>query len=206
MSENRHARPLIIGLTGGIGSGKSTVSKLFNSLGAQIIDADEISRTLVSRGTPQFEQITAHFGPEILENDGSLNRARLREIIFHNYKEKQWLENLLHPAIQAIIMDQVARVETSYVILVVPLLLESGNYRFVDRIAVVDVPESVQLARVMNRDGSNKALAEKILASQVNRESRLNAADDIIDNNSSLEALEARVKELHDTYSQFTGH
>jgi len=206
MSKNRHARPLIIGLTGGIGSGKSTVSNLFKSMGAEIIDADEISRSLVSRGTPQLEQIAAHFGPEILESDGSLNRARLREIIFHNDKEKQWLEDLLHPAIQEIIMAQIARVEASYAILVVPLLLESGNYKFVDRIAIVDVPESVQLARVMDRDGSNKALIEKILAAQISRKSRLDAADDVIDNSKSLEILRARVKELHDAYSQLARH
>lgn len=194
------ASPYIVGLTGGIGSGKSTVTKMFRKLGVEIIDADEISRALTSDDTPLVQTVIQHFGTDILDQEGRLNRAALREIIFSNPREKAWLENLLHPAIRKEIRQKIAESESPYLIVVVPLLLESDNYDFVDRIVVIDASEASQVERVRQRDGNNEALIARIMASQATRTARLKAADDIIDNSSTLEALENRVKELHDSY------
>lgn len=200
MQESGQHKPYILGLTGGIGSGKSTISKHFKSLGVDVIDADEISRTLVQKNTPLLKNIVSHFGNDILNHAGELDRSALRLIIFNVPEEKQWLEELLHPAIQLEIDKQINQSSSTYVVLAVPLLLESGNYQFVDRVLVIDVPESVQIERIKKRDGSSDQLIKSIIAAQVSRQERLKQADDIIDNSGSQALLKDRVEKLHNSY------
>jgi len=146
MSVQRSHTTLAIGLTGGIGSGKTAVSNLFQQLGANVIDADEIARALVSKGTPLLEDIRQHFGDDILDPEGNLNRRALRETVFNDTTARQWLESLLHPAVRQTIMEQLQHSTAPYTLVVIPLLVESGSYPFLDRIAVVDIPESLRLS------------------------------------------------------------
>ena len=200
MQESGQHKPYILGLTGGIGSGKSTICKHFKSLGVDVIDADKISRTLVQKNKPLFNSIVSHFGSDILNHAGELDRSALRLIIFTVPDEKQWLEELLHPAIQMEIEKQINQSSSTYVVLAVPLLLESGNYQFVDRVLVIDVPEAVQIERIKKRDGSSDQLIKSIIAAQVSRQQRLKQADDIIDNSGSQALLKDRVEKLHTSY------
>jgi len=194
----------IVGLTGGIGSGKTTVANLFSRQGIEIIDADEISRALVKTGSPALEAIIKHFGSSITDAEGNLDRKQLRELVFADNAEKEWLENLLHPLVRQEIQRQVAASSSQYVIIVVPLLLESENYSDVDRILVIDVPEDVQLERIKKRDGSSETLARSMMDAQMKREGRLESADDVISNNSSMDSLEKQVKNLHHQYLQLS--
>jgi dephospho-CoA kinase len=200
---SQHPR-FVVGLTGGICSGKTTVANLFSRQGIEIIDADEISRTLVKTGRPALEAIIKHFGSSITDAEGNLDRKQLRELVFADNAEKEWLENLLHPLVQQEIQRQVAASSSQYVIIVVPLLLESDNYRDVDRILVIDVPEDVQLERIKKRDGSSETLARSIMDAQMKREERLESADDVISNNSGMDSLEKQVKNLHHQYLQLS--
>ena len=206
MRESRGTSSFTIGLTGGIGSGKTTVSKLFNELGAAIIDADEISRALVSNESPLLEKILGYFGQQVANADGGLDRKALRELVFHDPAARTWLESLLHPAIREEILRQLSASNAPYVIVVVPLLVESGSYDFLDRVLVVDAPESEQLARLRRRDGSSTELAERMLAAQAGRQQRLEKANDVIDNSGSLDALDAQVRELHARYLQLAAN
>ena len=190
----------IVGLTGGIGSGKTTAGNIFARLGADIIDADEISRALVNAGSPCFDEIVLHYGKDIVDSDGNLDRAKLRELVFNDDQQKQWLENLLHPLIKQGIEQKIEISASEYIIVSVPLLLESGNYDFVDRILVIDVPEKTQLSRIMHRDGSSENLARQIMNTQVSRDERLRQADDILDNNNDLGSLEKQIENLHEKY------
>jgi dephospho-CoA kinase len=200
---SQHPR-FVVGLTGGICSGKTTVANLFSRQGIEIIDADEISRTLVKTGRPALKAIIKHFGSSITDAEGNLDRKQLRELVFADNAEKEWLENLLHPLVQQEIQRQVAASSSQYVIIVVPLLLESDNYRDVDRILVIDVPEDVQLERIKKRDGSSETLARSIMDAQMKREERLESADDVISNNSGMDSLEKQVKNLHHQYLQLS--
>jgi len=200
---SQHSR-FIVGLTGGIASGKSTVANLFSCQGIEIIDADEISRTLVKTGSPALEAIVKHFGSSITDAEGNLDRKQLRELVFADNAKKEWLENLLHPLVRQEIQRQVAASSSQYVIIVVPLLLESENYSDVDRILVIDVPENVQLERIKKRDGSSETLARSIMDAQMKRERRLESADDVISNNSGMDSLEEQVKNLHHQYLQLS--
>ncbi|MFZ8927828.1 MAG: dephospho-CoA kinase [Gammaproteobacteria bacterium] len=200
---SQHSR-FVVGLTGGIGSGKTTVANLFSRQGIEIIDADEISRTLVKTGSPALEAIIKHFGSSITDAEGNLDRKQLRELVFADNAEKEWLENLLHPLVRQEIQRQVAASSSQYVIIVVPLLLESENYSDVDRILVIDVPEDVQLERIKKRDGSSETLARSMMDAQMKREGRLESADDVISNNSSMDSLEKQVKNLHHQYLQLS--
>ncbi len=200
---SQHSR-FVVGLTGGIGSGKTAVANLFSRQGIEIIDADEISRTLVKTGSPVLEAIIKHFGSSITDAEGNLDRKQLRELVFADNAEKEWLENLLHPLVRQEIERQVAASSSQYVIIVVPLLLESGNYSDVDRILVIDVPEDVQLERIKKRDGSSETLARSIMDAQMKREKRLESADDVISNNSGMDSLEKQVKNLHHQYLQLS--
>jgi dephospho-CoA kinase len=191
---------LIIGLTGGIGSGKSTVANLFADLDVPIIDMDQIARQIVEPGQPALLQITQTFGNELIDAEGKLKRQQLSQIIFDSEEKRHQLEAILHPIIREETERQLAELEAPYCIVVIPLLLESNQRSLVNRILVVDAPEDIQIARTMQRDGISAKQAEKILASQVDRQSRLNAADDIINNSGELGALRHQVNKLDQTY------
>lgn len=191
-----------IGLTGGIGSGKTTVSDLFRNLGVDVIDADEISHQLVSKDSPVLEKIRNHFGQDIIDTSGNLDRSSLRKKVFEDNAARTWLENLLHPEIRNEIAQRISLANSPYVIVVIPLLVESGSYDFLDRIAVVDAPEGQQVARVVHRDDSSHEQVERIMATQASRQQRLELADDIIDNSGSVDNLEHVVETLHEKYLQ----
>jgi cell division protein ZapD len=196
---------LRVGLTGGIASGKTTVANLFAELGAQIIDTDVIAREVVEPGTEGLAAVVATFGPEILQPDGRLDRAALRETIFADPDARAELESILHPLIRREMLRQARDVQSSVQIFVIPLLVESGLADQVDRVLVVDCPESAQLSRLIGRDGGNQGSARRILAAQAGREQRLEFADDVIVNDSSIDDLRARVEELYAIYLAASG-
>ncbi|MDC9606239.1 dephospho-CoA kinase [Xenorhabdus griffiniae] len=190
----------IVALTGGIGSGKTTISNVFSSLGVPLVDADIIAREVVAPGTPALQAIIAHFGVDILLPNGSLNRAMLRQKIFAAPEEKLWLNALLHPLIQTETQRQLNQVTAPYVIWVVPLLIENNLMHLADRVLVVDIPVEVQITRTMARDGINREQVENILAAQASRQDRLEKADDVIVNHNSEQDITSRVAELHQQY------
>ena len=189
---------MIIGLTGGIGSGKTAVSETFEKLGITVVDADLASRVVVEKGKPCLEEIAKHFGDDILNENDELNRAKLREIIFNSDSEKLWLESLLHPAIAEQIKDELNASKSPYTILVSPLLLETNQRDFCDKVLVVDVPIELQMERTTKRDGVSEDQVKSIIKSQINRDERLQLADEIIHNEGSIEDLEMIVRELHE--------
>ncbi|MCX8596703.1 MULTISPECIES: dephospho-CoA kinase [unclassified Gilliamella] len=190
----------IVALSGGIASGKSTIAHLFAQLGVPIIDADIIARQVVEVGTPALEQITKHFSQEILLENGELDRSQLREIIFNNDHERLWLNNLLHPIIAQEMQKQFAQQTKPYVIWVVPLLIENNLHQLADRVLMIDIPEALQLERLINRDRISESLAKKMIATQVCLTDRLAFADDIIVNDGDLESLKIQVDNLHKQY------
>ena len=191
---------MIIGLTGGIGSGKTATSDAFKSLGIDIIDADMSSRRVVERGQPTLEDIQDHFGSDILDSENNLDRAKLREIIFKDPKERVWLEELLHPKIAQHIKDQLESSKSPYCVLVSPLLLETEQKSFCSSVLVVDVPEESQISRTSKRDGVSEEQVKSIIATQINREQRLKQADEIIINDGSIEELKEKILVLHTKY------
>jgi len=188
---------MLIGLTGGIASGKSAVANRLAELGAEIIDTDLISREVVEPGTPALAQIAAHFGPEVIAEDGTLNRAVVREKVFANPSERNWLEALLHPLIRQTAQDRAQRSQAPLAVLVVPLLFESGQYQQTDLNLVVDVPIDVQRQRVLTRDAVSQEQVEQILSAQMSREARLEKADRVVENSGTLEQLFAQVDALY---------
>lgn len=188
---------MIIGLTGGIGSGKTAVSETFEDLGITVVDADLASRVVVEKGKPCLEKIAEHFGEDILNENSELDRAKLREIIFNSAKEKNWLESLLHPAIAGQIQDELKASTSAYTILVSPLLLETNQKEFCSKVLIVDVPVEVQVDRTLKRDGVSEEQVQSIIKSQISREARLELADEIIMNDGNLEDLKLAVKDLH---------
>ena len=196
----------IVGLTGGIGSGKSVVTQFFSELGIDIVDADEVSRGLLSPVSPALEKVAQHFGQSILTDDNRLDRARLREIVFSNPEEKVWLESLLHPRIRQTINQLIDEASSSYIILSAPLLLENKHYDFVNRILVIDTPKELQLERVALRDNSSDKIINSIIDAQMSRKDRLARADDVIINNSNFQALKQQVLKLHDDYQDYSQH
>jgi len=191
---------LKIGLTGGIGSGKSTVAQFFKELGVTVIDADVIAHELVVPSTQAFKKIITHFGNKVLNKQGELDRKLLRKLIFHDIKQKKWLENLLHPLVYQEINNRLKKIKVPYCILVIPLLLETKHEKFVDRILVVDTPEEQQISRITKRDKSSEQAVKAIIDSQISREQRLANANDIIYNNKSLANLKKQVQKLHQKY------
>lgn len=191
---------LVIGMTGGIGSGKSTVADLFRQKSVEIIDADVIAREVVEPGTQALQSITEHFGSQVLDSDGSLQRETLREIVFADSTERLWLEQLLHPLIHAAINHRIAACRTAYCLLVSPLLLETSQRDLVDRILVVDIDRDTQIARTLERDKSPIETIESIINAQVSREHRRASADDIISNDGDIEDLVLEVEKLHGQY------
>ena len=196
----------VVGLTGGIGSGKSTIAELFAELGVSIVDADLVARQVVEKGSPLLAEIAAHFGPEILLEDGALNRAALREKVFNHESEKQWLNQLLHPAIRHEMLQQLAAQDAPYCIFMVPLLIENKLTALCQRVLVVDVSEQTQMTRASKRDNNQLALIKNIMQSQVSRSERLQHADDVINNDAdlseSLPQLKQKVLDLHHLYLQ----
>lgn len=193
---------LVVGVTGGIGSGKTAVTDSFHALGIDIVDADLASRVVVEPDTPALQHIAEHFGAAILQADGALDRAALRRIIFQDPAAKQWLEQLLHPLIGEEIRRQLQSAASPYVVFVSPLLVETSQRTFCDRILVVDVPEETQLQRTMTRDNNDADQVRRIIASQASRAQRLELADDVIENTGSLEQLQTKVAQLHARYLQ----
>ena len=192
----------VVGLTGGIGSGKSTVARLFGALGVHWVDADDVAREVVEPGTPALEKVAEHFGQEILLPDGGLDRAALRRIVFDAPEERTWLEGLLHPVIREELMRQLRPDNYSlpYMLLVSPLLLETDQHELVDKIVVVDVPVEVQIQRTMARDTNDREQVERIIAAQMPREQRIRKADDVVDNNLATIDVERQVEQLHQTF------
>jgi dephospho-CoA kinase len=210
----------VVGLTGGIGSGKSTVARLFGEHGVHWVDADDVAREVVEPGTPALERISEHFGKTILTSEGALDRAQLRGIVFEKPEERVWLEGLLHPIIRGELVRQLncprplsdtsdrpspspargegGEYELPYVLLVSPLLLETDQHELVDRIIVIDVPKNVQLERTMARDTNSREQVERIIAAQMSREDRLAQADEVVNNDRPLDDVTRQVRELHE--------
>jgi len=188
----------VVGITGGIGSGKSAVTDHLETLGITVVDADKVARVVVEPGTSGLAAIADHFGTDILLSDGRLDRAALRKIVFDNPDERRVLEGITHPRIREEIARQLSEATSPYVVLSSPLLLESGQNTFADYVVVVDVPEEVQLSRTMARDDNTEALVKQIMAAQLDRQTRLSRADTSIMNDGSLEALYEHVEKLHD--------
>jgi len=190
----------VIGLTGGIGSGKSTVARLFGDLGVHWVDADDVAREVVEPGTPALARIAEHFGEGILTSEGALDRAQLRGIVFEKKEERVWLESLLHPIIREELIRQLnpESYPLPYVLLVSPLLLETDQHELVDRIIVIDVPKAVQLERTMARDTNSREQVERIIAAQMPREDRLARADEVVNNDRPLDDATRQVRELHE--------
>lgn len=192
--------PYVVALSGGVASGKSTIANLFAQLGVPIIDADIIARQVVEVGTDALAQIVKHFSTEILLPNGELDRSQLREIIFNNDHERLWLNNLLHPIIHKITQKQIAKQTAPYVIWVVPLLIENNLHQLADRVLMVDVPETLQMERLIYRDKISESLAKRMIRTQVPLAERLSYADDIIVNNGNLASLSEQVNKLHQQY------
>ncbi|WP_209327244.1 dephospho-CoA kinase [Pseudoalteromonas sp. PA2MD11] len=190
----------ILGLTGGIGSGKSAISAMFEELGIQVVDADIVAREVVEPGSVGLTKITEHFGDEILTTDGSLDRAKLRAIIFADESQKQWLNNLLHPLIRESMLAQLQQATSQYVILVAPLLFENGLDQFCDHTLLIDVPVEVQITRTTARDNISVELAKQIIASQMPRADKQQKATDTLDNNRLLSEVKIDVQKLHEKY------
>lgn len=197
-----------VALTGGIGSGKSTIANLFAMLDVPIIDADIVARQVVEKGSPLLAEIVSHFGEQILLANGELDRTALRHIVFQSESEKQWLNQLLHPAIRTEMLKQLNESTAPYVLWVVPLLIENQLTELCDRILVVDVLPEIQLERATKRDKNKEETIKNIMASQVDRQTRLSYADDVIENNLPLDDnaihLAHQVAKLHKHYLTLT--
>ena len=191
------AQQFVVGITGGIGSGKSAVTDYLEIKGITVVDADKVARVVVEPGTSGLAAITEHFGGDILLPDGTLDRAALRKIVFDEPDERKVLEGITHPRIREEIARQLSEAGSPYVVLASPLLLESGQSSFADYVVVVDVPESVQLSRTMTRDDNSEQLVKSIMAVQLDRETRLARSDTSISNEGTLEELHTRVDALH---------
>ena len=192
--------PYIVGLTGGIGSGKSTVAQGFRELGIEVVDADQASRKVVEPGMPALNIIADRCGAKMIKNDGTLNRAAMRQLIFSHPLEKTWLENLLHPLIAEWIVEQLQRAESAYVMLESPLLLETEQHQLVNTLLLIDLPESLQLSRTAERDGDPEQQIRSIIDSQMSRDDKLRRADYVFDNSLALDTVAPRITLLHQTF------
>ena len=196
-----HRRPgLVVGLTGGIASGKTAVSRRFEALGAAVIDTDRLARAVVEPGSTGLDAIRARFGADVITTDGQLDRPALRERIFTDPSARRDLEAITHPRIRTAVAETLATVRQPYALIVVPLLLEAGWTDLMDRILVIDAPADQQRERLMQRDATDPTQTDRMLASQADRQARLAIADDVITNDGGIEALDARVATLHDRY------
>lgn len=188
-----------VGVTGGIGSGKTALTDWLSEQGIVIVDADRVARDVVQPGTPALKAIIDAFGEQYLTQDGNLDRAAMRQLVFGDEEKRLLIESITHPQIREALWDQLRRADSAYVVLSSPLLLESGQSEMVDISVVVDVPEEMQIQRTMARDANDKALVEKIMAAQMRRQKRLELADIVVDNSGDLSALHDRAALLHET-------
>ena len=191
---------LVVGLTGGIGSGKTAVSDRFARLGAPIVDTDLLARELVEPGQPALAEIVADFGADCVDENGRLRRDRLREQVFADPASRRRLEAILHPRIRILTRQRIAALQAAYCLVVIPLLVETGMTDLVDRVLVVDAPETAQIRRIRARDGVDEARARRILGAQAPRQRRLALADDVVDNAGDLAELDRQVAALHQRY------
>jgi dephospho-CoA kinase len=196
----RDKQTLVVGLTGGIGSGKTTVANGFSALGVPVIDTDKLARELVEPGQPALDEIISTFGSEAISANGQLDRDYMRQLIFTDNSRKSQLEAILHPRIRQRVRALLADIRSPYCIVVIPLLLETGQMDLVDRILVVDAPEKEQLTRVAARDSLSDNAIKAIIRSQVDRNTRLAAADDIIVNDRGMSELTGHIRKLHRHY------
>ena len=197
---------LVVAMTGGIGSGKTVVAQAFADLGADVIDTDQLAHELTAPGQPAVREIAGRFGNQVLTAEGALDRAALRKLVFSDAGARRRLESLLHPLIARQVVRRLAAVSGPYVILVVPLLVETAGYEdIVDRVLVVDSPEDVQVARVRRRDGLSTDEVEAILRAQASRQQRLARADDVLTNDGDLGSLRGGVERLHREYLALAG-
>ena len=196
------SKSFCIGLTGGIGSGKTTVANFFAKLGVPIVDADDIAHRITLPNGVAYPKIIDHFGKKILNDDKTLNRKKLRDIIFENETEKEWLENYLHPLIRDAMLFKIQKIKSPYCICVIPLLAESTDIHFIDRVLVIDAPIKLQLERARKRDTATKESIQKIMDSQATQASRLAIADDVLTNDGDLKSLENKVEKLHQQYAK----
>ena len=195
----------IVGLTGGIGSGKTTVANLFADLGVVLVDADIVAREVVSPGSEGLAAIVEHFGADILLSDGHLDRSMLRERIFNNDEQRLWLNGLLHPLIRETMLKNCKEAQSNYVIMVVPLLFENGLDRLVQRTLLVDISPQLQQQRTMARDDVSAKQVQNIIGSQATRAEKLSKADDVIDNQGEISALKCKVDALNSLYLKICG-
>jgi dephospho-CoA kinase len=201
MADHARAGPrLVVGLTGGIASGKSLVGAMFVKLGAALVDTDVVAREVVARGEPGLAAVAAEFGPSVLSPAGELDRRALRSLVFTDDSKRRKLESLLHPLIRSRTREKLAQLEAPYALVAVPLLVETDFGELVDRILVVDAPESVQLERLTRRDATPKAEALAMVRAQADRATRLKAAHDVIDNSGTIDATRRQVESLHRGY------
>lgn len=191
---------LIIGLTGGIGSGKTTVANLFEAHGIDVVDTDIISREVVEPGSPALAQIAEKMGPEILQADGNLDRRKMRERVFSQPELKDWLNGLLHPLIREQMIKQSQAAASPYCLLAIPLLVENNLQEFVHRVLVIDCPVDVQIARASSRDDNSIEQIQQIINAQASREQRLEAADEVIDNSGAENSLPKQIETIHNKY------
>lgn len=193
-------KPFCVALTGGIASGKTTVSNLFAQLGAPIIDADVIAHQLTQKNSTAYHQIVTHFGRMILNTDDTINRKKLRELVFENPSEKKWLENLLHPLIREKMKIEISHVTYPYCICVIPLLAESTGIDFIDRVLVIETPIEIQINRATARDQSSADMIKKIIHAQAKSDARLKMANDVLENKGDIDSLKKQVEQLHKRY------
>lgn len=191
---------MIVGLTGGIGSGKSAAADFFVAEGIFVIDADHLAKEVIEKDTPGFISIVASFGSEILDSNGSIDRSKLRVQIFSNPKKKKLLESITHPLVRDLMAQRIASAESPYSIIMVPLIFETNSMSAYDRILVIDCDQVMQLERAAFRDNNSNELIQKIIDSQCSREERLSIANDVIANNDSLENLKSRSLQMHNFY------
>ena len=191
---------MIVGLTGGIGSGKSAAANFFQNEGITVIDADGLSREVIEEGTPGFASIVEYFGSKIIDSDGSINREHLRKEVFDDDKKKKLLESIIHPLVRELMVKKIAVSKSPYSIVMVPLIFETNSMSNYNRILVIDCDPKIQLERAMLRDNNSKAQIKKIMDSQCSREERISIANDIIPNNDTLENLKIRSIAMHKFY------
>lgn len=198
-------KPWVLGLTGGIASGKSAAAQRFAELGVHVVDADQASRWVVEPGRPALAQLVQRYGPGLLQADGSLDRSALRKVIFEDAEQRHWVEALLHPLIANEIAESLASATSPYAVFVSPLMVESGQYRITQRLLVIDAPEALRVERTLARDNTNPAQVQAILKAQASREERLRHADDVLVNDRDLAWLRAEVERLHHFYLTLRG-